>query len=275
MAFLAVLYGVVLFTIGSRVMYAAAPFAAGAIVMGAWLYGMRGSILTLLCMACEGLTINRLMEPGSWMNVLNRYPVGGLVSIVVISVVVGRMSDLDRKVKLFAHELQHQAFHDPLTGLPNRALFADRLEHATARVSRGTSGLAVLFVDLDGFKRINDRHGHAVGDLLLRAVSKRLQTSLRVGDTVARLGGDEFVVLLEDIDAVDVARQSADRLVATLDHPFIINDDLYKISASIGVVFCPAGFTRSADLVREADRAMYQAKATGAGHYQIAESLVA
>jgi diguanylate cyclase (GGDEF)-like protein len=185
------------------------------------------------------------------------------------------MSSLDRKLKEYAGQLHHQALHDLLTGLPNRTLFADRLEHATARSARGVSALAVFFIDLDGFKQVNDRHGHAIGDMLLQAVGARLQASLRLGDTVARLGGDEFVVLLEDLEHLESARQAADRLAQSIARPFTVGDDTYTISASIGVAFCPAGFTRSSDLLRDADRAMYQAKATGNGRYQVIQPLVA
>ncbi|MGA7673019.1 MAG: GGDEF domain-containing protein, partial [Nitrolancea sp.] len=188
---------------------------------------------------------------------------------------VGHMGDLDRKVKQYAFELQHQAFHDPLTGLPNRALFSDRLEHATARTMRGGSSVAVLFLDLDGFKRINDLHGHAVGDLLLKAASGRIQDTVRAGDTVARLGGDEFVVLLEDLVELDVAQQVAHRLTSNLARPFIMSDMVYTISVSIGISFCPTGESLSGDLLREADRAMYQAKATGTGRYEVFQPMVA
>ena len=118
-------------------------------------------------------------------------------------------------------ELAHQAFHDSLTELPNRALFADRLEHALARTNRRKAAVAVLFLDLDDFKPINDNYGHEAGDRLLAAVAQRLQGCVRPEDTVARLGGDEFTVLLEDIDDVRYAIAVAERIEESLGDPFL------------------------------------------------------
>ena len=155
--------------------------------------------------------------------------------------------------------LQHQALHDALTGLPNRALFADRLATAEARQERiGGRGLAVLFVDLDDFKQVNDTHGHQVGDEVLAAVAGRLAESVRATDTVARLGGDEFAAICEDSDA-PIALEVADRVQAALESPVEADGKLFAVRASVGVALSPPHSVT--DLLRLADRAMYIAKA--------------
>jgi diguanylate cyclase (GGDEF)-like protein len=192
-----------------------------------------------------------------------------LISLILIACAIGHMSNLSRKVKLYAQRLQYEAFHDSLTNLPNRALFYDRLEHAVARLSRATNSIAVLFLDLDGFKQINDRHGHVTGDQLLSAVGGRLRTQLRLADTIARLGGDEFVVLLEDLTDILAAEQAAVRLTRQLEQPFTIEGTQVSITASIGIAFCATGAINASDLLLNADRAMYQAKAAGKARWQI------
>ena len=166
-------------------------------------------------------------------------------------------------------QLQHNAFHDALTGLANRALFADRLEHALARTDRHATPVAVLFVDLDDFKAVNDGAGHSAGDELLVAVAERLRRVLRPSDTIARLGGDEFAVLIED--GADPARTAAtaDRLLVALSEPFAGNDagadEQVRISASVGIATGAAGQHDAAELLRHADVAMYAAKQAGKG----------
>jgi diguanylate cyclase (GGDEF)-like protein/PAS domain S-box-containing protein len=160
-------------------------------------------------------------------------------------------------------ELRHQAFHDALTGLPNRALFADRLEHALERVSRSQETVAILLVDLDDFKTVNDSLGHDVGDDLLREVGDRVRGALRQGDTAARLGGDEFAVLLEDTDPAS-ATATGQRLLDRLRAQFRVGPHLLTVGASVGVAIADRGATVS-DLLRDADLAMYGAKAAGKG----------
>ncbi len=168
-------------------------------------------------------------------------------------------------------ELRHMAFHDTLTGLANRALFEDRLTHALERFSRRGGGLAVLFVDLDDFKTVNDSLGHAAGDELLGEVGERLRSSLRGADTAARLGGDEFAILLEDIDSTGAALGAARRVLDTLDPPFrIANRDL-TVGASVGVAPALAGGETMADLMRNADLAMYEAKRRGGAQSRLFE----
>ncbi len=167
-------------------------------------------------------------------------------------------------------QLRHQALHDPLTLLPNRVLFVDRLTHALVRRGRSGTGLAVLFVDLDDFKAINDTLGHAVGDELLRLVGARLAGVLRAEDTACRLGGDEFAFLVEDAPA-DRVDEIADRILGALAEPFALGDRSATLSASIGVatrdrLSDDQSSAESADeLLRDADTAMYSAKALGKG----------
>jgi diguanylate cyclase (GGDEF)-like protein len=165
--------------------------------------------------------------------------------------------------------LTHQAMHDALTGLPNRLLFLDRLTHALDLSSRRLSRTAVLFVDLDRFKVINDVAGHAAGDIALVAVAERLREAVRISDTVARLGGDEFVVLCEDlVGGISEAEELAQRIAATVAEPLHLADREVFVSASIGVAL--AGTTDDADtLLAHADRAMYLAKQRGRARYEI------
>jgi diguanylate cyclase (GGDEF)-like protein len=162
---------------------------------------------------------------------------------------------------------EEQAFKDSLTGLPNRALFNDRVSHAFARVDRRPGVLALLFIDLDGFKDVNDSLGHAAGDQLLRLVADRLRRSIRSGDTPARLGGDEFAILLEDLTGEDHAAEVASRVVDALAAPFIVHGQEVNISASVGIAL--NGRDDDVDsLVRNADVAMYTVKQNGRARYQ-------
>ena len=161
-----------------------------------------------------------------------------------------------------ADELFHRAVHDPLTGLPNRVLLIDRLDHALARADRRAQTVAVLYVDLDGFKAVNDTSGHAVGDEVLRIVAERLAGAVRPEDTVARFGGDEFVVLCEDLADPGDALRVADRILADLGRPIQHGSGLARLSASIGVVMAD-GPGSGAALIEAADEAMYRAKRRG------------
>jgi diguanylate cyclase (GGDEF)-like protein/PAS domain S-box-containing protein len=167
--------------------------------------------------------------------------------------------------------LLHQALHDPLTDLPNRVLFFDRLEHAIRRQRREHAPLAVLFVDFDGFKAVNDRFGHAGGDEVLRHAADRVAAGLRAEDTVARFGGDELVVLSEHVAGAAGGALIAERILEHLSAPIELHDEQIVVSASIGVCIAPAEGATSSELLRAADAAMYRAKALGAGRYVIEE----
>lgn len=181
---------------------------------------------------------------------------------------IGSMMDISER-KAAEEALAHQAFHDVLTGLPNRALFHDRLEHALTRSRRVGSCCAVLFLDLDRFKVVNDSLGHEVGDQLLVAVAQRLQSCLRPSDTAARLGGDEFIVLLEDLASVDVASSVAERILTGLKLPFIVDGRDIFVTASIGIVIGRGPADTASDLLRDADVAMYRAKSRGKSRYEV------
>ncbi|WP_346014591.1 two-component system response regulator [Thiocystis violacea] len=162
------------------------------------------------------------------------------------------------------------AHYDALTGLPNRLLLADRLHQAMVQIQRRKQHLAVVYLDLDGFKRVNDSHGHAVGDELLKAVAERMKQVVRKGDTLARLGGDEFVALLLDLQDKDASVPLLERLLAAAAAAVTLGDLVMQVSASLGVAFYPQPDDVDADqLLRQADRAMYQAKLTGKNRYHL------
>jgi diguanylate cyclase (GGDEF)-like protein len=165
---------------------------------------------------------------------------------------------------------RHSALHDPLTGLPNRLLLQQRMEHAALRASRTHSLAAMLFADLDGFKQVNDTHGHQVGDQLLRAVAQRLTHLIRPGDTLCRYAGDEFVFLCEGVQTRSDAEQLAARVDAAFAHPFQLDGPLeLTVTASIGMAFAGPGEDITERLLVEADTAMYQAKRQGGGAHQV------
>lgn len=183
--------------------------------------------------------------------------------------IAGSCTDIT-KYKEIERQLLHDAFHDPLTGLPNRALFLDRLELCFLRGKRDQSALyAVLFVDLDGFKSVNDRLGHPAGDRLLVQVGKRLAQSVRPGDTAARLGGDEFAILLENIRDSASTRAVVERVRRQLSAPFHLGGSTISVTASIGVAFSETSYVRADDILADADRAMYRAKGLGKARCEV------
>jgi diguanylate cyclase (GGDEF)-like protein/PAS domain S-box-containing protein len=172
--------------------------------------------------------------------------------------------------KAFEDRLQQTAFHDPLTGLPNRLLLLDRLERSLAASRRSGRPVAVLFIDLDGFKLVNDTYGHAAGDQLLKQTAGRLLGCLRESDTVARFGGDEFVALLVGVTDGDDTTATAARMLGRLSAPFTLGDATVSLTASIGAAV--AVTRRAKDILHAADTAMYRAKLSGPG--QIATVLM-
>ncbi len=159
--------------------------------------------------------------------------------------------------------ISFQAYHDQLTQLPNRALFKDRLELAITQAQRRGGTLAVMFIDVDRFKLVNDTYGHAEGDTLLRAIAARLSTTLRRGDTLARLGGDEFTVLLPEIALPEDAEIIAAKILDALSAPIPLSHDDYRVTLSIGIALFPRDGSTAEDLTRNADIAMYQVKRSG------------
>jgi diguanylate cyclase (GGDEF)-like protein/PAS domain S-box-containing protein len=173
---------------------------------------------------------------------------------------------------VLAEQLRRRAFHDPLTELPNRALLADRAAQAFARSQRTGKSVAVMVVDLDAFKLINDGFGHQAGDLLLSAVAKRLGQAIRPEDTAARLGGDEFVVLMESIETTEDAMTLAERVHYTLSEKFVIGDNEHHISASVGVAIGANPHTNFDQLISDADVALYVVKGAGKNGVQLYQS---
>jgi diguanylate cyclase (GGDEF)-like protein/PAS domain S-box-containing protein len=169
--------------------------------------------------------------------------------------------------KALEEQLTHQAFHDSLTTLANRALFHDRVEHALTKSRRTASPVAVLFLDLDNFKTVNDSLGHAAGDQVLVGVAGRVNASVRTGDTVARFGGDEFAILLEDVHEVSEAIEVAQRIEQALRAPFHIDGKDVFITSSTGVALSTVGASSADELLRNADVAMYTAKERGKGRH--------
>ncbi len=184
---------------------------------------------------------------------------------------VGLVSDLSERKKNEA-AIKKLAHFDVVTGLPNRILFFDRFDNALAQAKRHSQKLAILFIDLDGFKNINDTLGHITGDTLLKKVATRLLKSIREVDTVARFGGDEFVVLLTDVKNEKNIALVADKILARLSEPFIIDVESCKISASIGVSMYPNDHTEKDSLISQADIAMYAAKNGGKNNYRFFEN---
>jgi diguanylate cyclase (GGDEF)-like protein/PAS domain S-box-containing protein len=178
--------------------------------------------------------------------------------------------DVGERVR-FQNELQHQAFHDALTGLANRVLFKDRVEHALARAARTGVAVAVLFLDVDDFKLVNDSYGHVLGDQLLVQVAERVSGILRASDTASRLGGDEFAVLLEGSTDLREACRVAERALDLFADGFAIDAAELSVSVSIGVAVSDGSHTSAEELLRDADVAMYSAKAHGKTRYEVFE----
>ncbi len=202
---------------------------------------------------------------GSWclteLNVCNLLDDDAVEGIVVTSRDIGDRTALE-------NQLRHQALHDPLTGLGNRTLLQDRLDHALDRGRRSGSTVALLLLDLDGFKQVNDSFGHIMGDRLLVEVARRLSDSVRLGDTVARMGGDEFAVLLENAED-DLPTIVAQRILYRLRAPTTLDGKSLMTAASLGLVVGSALVSTGADLLRNADLAMYRAKAKGKNVYEV------
>lgn len=199
---------------------------------------------------------------------IERAPIYALaVFVLMLGVLMGSQL-LIRFVDSYQNRLSTMAHFDPLTGLPNRVLARDRLEHAKERIDRRGGWLAVLFIDLDRFKTLNDSYGHDFGDVVLQAVAQRLQQRCRDEDTLARLGGDEFLLILEQLPSPGVASKVAKSLLDALKAPLVLDEarELY-VGASIGIAIYPKDGGSAHELIRNADAAMYRAKAQGRNTY--------
>ena len=181
--------------------------------------------------------------------------------------VTGR-KQLQRELERRVSAAKAQALRDPLTGLANRTLALDRLDHALKVARRYGNDLAVLFIDVDGFKNINDEHGHAAGDQVLSAIADRFRATVRGSDTIARIGGDEFLVICEEGGAADGVR-TAERLREAFADPFEVAGVAHSIPLSIGVSVSPAKATTPDQMIAEADAAMYEAKRAGGDRYRV------
>lgn len=200
-------------------------------------------------------------------------------ALLTISAVPDMQGNIEHYAAMFSditalkenqQQLERVAHYDLLTGLPNRLLLGDRLKQAIRQTRRRGMHLAVVFIDLDGFKKVNDQHGHGVGDKLLSVLSRRMTQVLREGDTLARLGGDEFVAILVDLPDISISVPILDRLIEVAAQPVPIGDALCEVSASIGVSYYPQGEDIDADqLLRQADQAMYRAKQAGKNRYHV------
>jgi diguanylate cyclase (GGDEF)-like protein/PAS domain S-box-containing protein len=211
----------------------------------------------------------RFRQPdGSWLSA--EILATNLTGDPTVRGIVLNTRDVSERKRL-EEQLTHQAFHDPLTGLANRALFRDRVSHALALAQRQAHPITVLFLDLDDFKRVNDSLGHGEGDRLLIAAAERFLSCARAADTVARLGGDEFAILIEHAAEPDGRGELLERLATAMGHPFTLSGNQVQVTASIGVATAAMGDTAD-DLLRNADVAMYAAKRRGKGRSETYES---
>jgi diguanylate cyclase (GGDEF)-like protein len=192
-----------------------------------------------------------------------------LQTIMGMSMIACLLEDEREASELATGEMEHLAYHDALTGLPNRPLYMDRLIIAVAQATRTNQKLAVFFLDLDRFKDINDSLGHSIGDALLKAVAERIRRCVREGDTVARFGGDEFTLLIPRIDHIEDAAKIAQKILDTLKIPFAIADHELFVTTSVGISIYPSDGADPETLVRNADSAMYRAKDQGRDNYQL------
>lgn len=194
----------------------------------------------------------------------------GMASILSFAMLLAFLRSHDRQRRALEEDrraIEHLALHDALTALPNRFLMLGHLEQAISLATRHDMKVAVLFLDLDGFKPINDRLGHAVGDIVLKEIARRLQTCVRDCDTAARYGGDEFVILLTEIWGEENAALVADKVLGTVAQPIQIGSESVQVSTSIGIAIFPNDGSSAETLIDQADKAMYVAKQSGAGQF--------
>ncbi|MBV8982718.1 MAG: EAL domain-containing protein [Acidimicrobiia bacterium] len=214
------------------------------------------------------LEVREMRRDGEWRWI--EIGVTNLLDDPSVGAIVANQRDITER-RAFQEQLTRQAYHDALTGLPNRAMFQNRLEVALARAARRQRKIAVLFVDLDRFKIINDSLGHEVGDDLLVTIAHRLRNAVRDEDTVGRLSGDEFTVLLEEVENDFEAAMVAQRIIDDVRQPVDLGGHQVFVGASVGIAVSQGGEDRAEDLLRDADLAMYRAKERGRSRYEVFE----
>jgi diguanylate cyclase (GGDEF)-like protein len=195
-----------------------------------------------------------------WLDIPNPFWMHIVFPLVLIPILYAAF-DQEKKMRYFA-------YHDALTGLPNRTLFRDRFTVALVHANRNQQSLAIIFIDLDQFKSVNDTFGHDAGDLLLKNVALRLAGSLRASDTVSRLGGDEFIVMLPDIAAKEEATEVVQRILHSFVKPFTLHIGELLITSSMGISLYPFDGDNLETLIKNADAAMYQSKKQGKNNYR-------
>ena len=239
------------------------------VALSAWLWGLRaGLVMGALSFAVNTLLFN-IVAPalGGWDAVFSHQGGAGHVAVLLLGGVVGYLRDvrvqLHKQKKALLEkqkQLLHLAQHDPLTGLPNRSLFMDRLERAAAQAKRSGEVVAVCFLDLNGFKEVNDSLGHAAGDDLLRQIAERLGKRRRESDTLARMGGDEFTVIATGLKDVQSVKRVAGALLDAFHLPFNVQGQEVVMSASLGLALYPQDGRSADELLQVADGAMYRVK---------------
>ena len=239
------------------------------VALSAWLWGLRaGLVVGALSFAVNTLLFN-VVDPasGGWDAVFHQKGGAGHVAVLFLGGVVGYLRDVrvqlhkqKRELLEKQKQLLHLAQHDPLTGLPNRSLFMDRLERAVAQAKRSGEVVAVCFLDLNGFKAVNDTLGHAAGDDLLRQIAARLGGRRRESDTLARMGGDEFTLIATGLKDVQSVKRVAETLLGAFHLPFNIQGQEVAMSASLGLALYPQDGRNADELLQVADGAMYRVK---------------
>ncbi|MDD3343668.1 MAG: EAL domain-containing protein, partial [Sulfurospirillaceae bacterium] len=226
-----------------------------------------------------------IIHKGHWYGeIWNKHKNGDIyIDLTTITAIRDENNVIQHYISLFSdvtmikkheHQLEHIAHHDALTNLPNRLLFADRLNQGMLQAKRGGRSLVVAYLDLDGFKTINDLYGHEIGDQLLITLSSYMKRTLREGDTLARMGGDEFVAVFQDVNSIETTLPMLNRLLEAAATPVMIDALTLQVSASLGITFYPQSEELEADqLLRQADQAMYQAKLAGKNRYHIFDAV--
>jgi len=209
----------------------------------------------------------RIIKPNNQIRWITTRMVGIKDNTGNITKIDGISIDTTELMQMLS-KIKHMALHDNLTNLPNRNLFEELCADALAKAKRQKSMLVVMFIDLDKFKEVNDKFGHAIGDILLQSVAERLKDCTRESDNVARMGGDEFAIVLADITALEAVSRTAQRIVNEMSRPFTVNEHELAISASVGISLYPTDGEDMPTLFKKADAAMYKVKEEGKNNYQ-------